>query len=128
MMTERRKTRRQNYELPLNIVRVGSHETDWFERTQNISSNGGVCFHSLRSVTAGEKVQYYVTLSKMGSAHVRIICWGRVVRCRPLETGPDGTLEIAMTMDRYRFCSPGVSGIDPKALSESNAALALTAA
>jgi hypothetical protein len=102
-MTERRQTTRQDCELPLNIIQVGSTQTDWLEQALNISSNGGVCFHSFRPLIPGEKVRYILTLSQAGPSDIRLVCSGEIVRRRPVSSGFPGAYEIAMTMERYRF-------------------------
>ena len=108
-MTERRKITRLDCRLPLNIIQVGSDPTDRREHTVNVSSNGGVCFHSNHPLTAGERVQYCLTLSQNGPEDIRLICAGAVVRCRPIGPGPEELFEIAMTMQRYRFVRPSLA-------------------
>lgn len=103
---ERRQITRSSCELPLNIVQVGSRSTSWFEQTLNISSNGGVCFHSRRRLIPGDKIFYILTLSEAESAQIKLTCSGIVVRCRPVSSGSPGVFEVAMTMERYRFTDP----------------------
>jgi hypothetical protein len=121
VLDERRQTTRYSCELPLNITRAGARRIDWFERTLNISSSGGVCFHSRQTFVPGERVQYILTLSQAGQAETKLSCSGVVVRRRPVSSG---VFEIAVTMDKHRFAGPDPTGIFLRAASENAAQLA----
>ncbi len=112
---------RRKCELPLTIIKVDSLKTDWLEQTENISTNGGVCFRSNRRFEPREKLQYVITLSKTGLTHVKLICCGVIARCVPLDSGADKMYEVAMTMERYRFAGPDATeipaAIDPTVVS-----------
>jgi len=100
---ERRRNRRFDLFLPLQILRNGAAGALHAATTRNISS-GGVLFAAEIEVDPGGAIEYVVTLSQANDAKVDLRCVGKVVRCHkaPPETTPASNL-IAATLDRYEF-------------------------
>jgi hypothetical protein len=96
---EQRRTQRYKLQLPLHILQVGDEAVNRIEKTRDISS-GGVCFLSADKVDVGGRIEYVITLSG-SNPPVRIRCLGKVLRSQT--SNPDGTYEVAVTMERYSF-------------------------
>jgi PilZ domain-containing protein len=99
---ERRRRARQQVELPLAILRIAGERIERHETTRDISSGGGVSFRSTQPLSVGDAVEYTIVLSG-GNAPITIYCCGKVNRCTRDRAGDSATLDIAMTMERYRF-------------------------
>jgi hypothetical protein len=101
---ERRKSLRHQCRLPLQIVRIGHRSASRLEQTINFSQNGGICFQSPDPLEVGQPVEYEITVSSL-QPPVVLRCEGLVVRCIPAPGTDNADLEIAITMQRYRFAA-----------------------
>jgi hypothetical protein len=104
---EQRRTQRYRLQLPLQILQIGDRRLNRSEKTRDISS-GGVSFFSNDSIEVGGRIEYVITLSGSTPA-VRIRCLGKVLRSLnggSEGTHPEGTHEVAVTMERYSFVRP----------------------
>jgi hypothetical protein len=89
------------------LVRLGTKPLRHVVETKNVSS-GGVLFEAPIPMNVGERIEYFITLSKEPSTGmlVRIHCLGKVVRLEQPETDGDGNSEpvcVAATLERYEF-------------------------
>ncbi|HWE48901.1 MAG TPA: PilZ domain-containing protein [Bryobacteraceae bacterium] len=108
---ERRQNPRLTCELPLTILRVDGAAAEQHAKTIDVSTNGGVRFRSSTPLSAGQEVDYELTLS-LNFVPVKILCTGRVARCEPAKDAVNGeAVEIAITMARYRFVKTPAAGV-----------------
>ena len=105
-MTEQRRTKRFDIQLPLEIQRAGSQRLVRTGRTRNISS-GGVLFTSDAQVEVGGVIEYVVNLPGGATGSVSLRCLGKVLRLERLgnsaSSGPQSSFAIAATLERYEF-------------------------
>jgi len=93
-VTDQRKSRRFELNLPFELLRSGSERAMESGETRNLSSCG-VLFRSSARVQPGATVEYRITLPSNG-ADLRLHCIGKVVRCIT-------DWEAAATLERYEF-------------------------
>ncbi len=104
IVTEQRRTKRYDLEVPLEIVRANHKSISQSARTLNISS-GGVLFTSLNdaekaTLEIGSRVEYVITLVGRADGNpVHLRCEGQVVR---IDSAPD-SFAIAASLERYEF-------------------------
>ncbi len=107
-MSEQRRTKRFQLNLPVELVRTGSVPVHLTGETHNMSS-GGVLFTSENQMEVGDPIEYMVTLpsSVSASTQVRIRCMGKVMRTELREDGVElishRPYRIAATLERYEF-------------------------
>ncbi len=107
-MSEQRRTKRFQLNLPVELVRTGSIPVHQTGETHNMSS-GGVLFTSENQMEIGDPIEYMVTLPSSVSLNtqVRIRCMGKVMRTEPREEGVElisrRPFRIAATLERYEF-------------------------
>ncbi len=107
-MSEQRRTKRFQLNLPVELVRTGSIPVHQTGETHNMSS-GGVLFTSENQMEIGDPIEYMVTLpsSVSHNTQVRIRCMGKVMRTEPREEGVElisrRPFRIAATLERYEF-------------------------
>lgn len=106
-MSEQRKTKRFEIQLPLELVRNGSETTSRAGETRNMSS-GGVLFTSDSEMPIGDSIEYLVTLpSSLAGFSVRLRCMGKVIRSQDANalegTAVRRPYAIAATLERYEF-------------------------
>ena len=105
-MSEQRKTKRFEIQLPLELVRTGSEPVSRSGETRNMSS-GGVLFTSEAEMPVGDPIEYLVTLpSALSGASVRLRCMGKVIRSQGIQTAETAArrpFAIAATLERYEF-------------------------
>jgi hypothetical protein len=106
-VSEQRKTKRFEIQLPLELVRAGSEPISRAGETRNMSS-GGVLFTSEAEMPVGDSIEYLVTLpSAMAGNPVRLRCMGKVIRNQGMQPAEPAAARrpfaIAATLDRYEF-------------------------
>ena len=106
-MSEQRRTKRFQLNLPVELVKSGSIPVHLTGETHNMSS-GGVLFTSQSLMEIGEPIEYLVTLPSTVSAgtQVRIRCMGKVTRAESRENAElisERPYSIAATLERYEF-------------------------
>jgi hypothetical protein len=106
-VSEQRKTKRFEIQLPLELVRTGSEPVSRAGETRNMSS-GGVLFTSEAEMPVGDPIEYLVTLpSALSGAQVRLRCMGKVIRSQGMQTSEPAMARrpfaIAATLERYEF-------------------------
>lgn len=106
-MSEQRKTKRFEIQLPFELVRTGSESVSRAGETRNMSS-GGVLFTSEAEMPVGDPIEYLVTLpSAHSGGSVRLRCMGKVIRSQGVPSAEPETLRrpfaIAATLERYEF-------------------------
>jgi PilZ domain len=105
-VTEQRRTKRFDIQLPLEIQRSGSQRVARIGRTRNISS-GGVLFTSDAQVEVGGVIEYIVNLPGGPGGPVSLRCLGKVLRLERLGNSasgaPQSSFAIAATLERYEF-------------------------
>jgi hypothetical protein len=101
MNEDKRRARRFDLYLPVQVVAVGEQKPFETVRTRDISSTGLFIEFDQR-VQAGTKVELLVTLPReiTQAGPVQIHCMGRVVR---VERGERERTGIAVSIDRYDF-------------------------
>ncbi len=108
-MSEQRRTKRFQLNLPVELVKTGSIPVHLTGETHNMSS-GGVLFTSQSLMEVGDPIEYLVTLPSTVSGagtQVRIRCMGKVTRTETREEAVELVSErpyrIAATLERYEF-------------------------
>ena len=106
-MSEQRKTKRFEIQLPLELVRAGSEPVSRVGETRNMSS-GGVLFTSEAEMPVGDSIEYLVTLpNAMAGNPVRLRCMGKVIRNQGMQSTEAATARrpytVAATLERYEF-------------------------
>lgn len=106
-MSEQRKTKRFEIQLPLELVRAGSEPISRAGETRNMSS-GGVLFTSEAEMPVGDSIEYLVTLpNAMAGNPVRLRCMGKVIRNQGMQPAEPAAARrpfaIAATLERYEF-------------------------
>jgi len=103
-VTEQRRAKRFEIQLPVEIQRTGSLRMFRTGRTCNISS-GGVLFTSDAAVEVGGIIEYVVNLPGGPKNTVSLRCLGKVLRSEKVEDSSDSpnTFAIAATLERYEF-------------------------
>ena len=106
-MSEQRRTKRFEIQLPLELVRAGSEPVSRAGETRNMSS-GGVLFTSEAEMPVGDAIEYLVTLpSAMAGNPVRLRCMGKVIRNQGLQSVEQPAVRrpftVAATLERYEF-------------------------
>ena len=96
-LPERRRARRYNVALPVNVVKLRTLKVDVAGETCNVSSAGALFVMPGAPPTEGSEIEF--RLAMRGSALLH--CKGRVTRIQ--ETVGAETFGIAATIDRYRF-------------------------
>jgi len=101
---EKRRAKRFELELPLEIVRAGSERVSEIGTTRNISS-GGVLFVSTKGMEIGGPVEYVVTLTTGTTGVVNLRCMGKVLRLEKnvVEESPEQAVGVAISLERYEF-------------------------
>lgn len=111
MNEEKRRARRFDLNLPVQVVAVGENKASQTVKTRDISSTGLFIEFDQR-VQAGTRVELMVTLpreiTQVGA--VQIHCMGRVVRVERAEPERTG---VAVTIDRYEFARLGEAEKQP---------------
>jgi hypothetical protein len=108
MNEEKRRARRFDLTLPVQVTAVGERKSCRTVRTRDISSTGLFIEFDER-VQTGTKVEMLVTLPKeitqVGAVQIR--CVGRVVR---VDYGSHDRMGVAVTIDRYEFARAAEAG------------------
>ena len=108
IVRERRRFRRYDLKLPIELIRTGSHQLSRAGTTRNLSS-GGVLFKLYSQLKLGDLIEYVITLlsSPEPGVDVRLLCRGKVVRLeRPragVATASGGLVAVAATLERHEF-------------------------
>jgi hypothetical protein len=89
---DRRRAKRFELRLPLELIRVGTRQTSFSSETKNFST-AGVLATGAPPLKAGDPIEFLVTMP--GPEKVRLHCKGRVARM--------ADAEFAMTIERYSF-------------------------
>lgn len=97
-MTEQRKSKRFELNLPIELVRAGNRRVSCKGETHNLSS-GGVLFTTVESqLEVGQPVEYVISLPTGDHVgFVQLRCIGKVVR------RDDSRHAVAATLERYEF-------------------------
>jgi len=106
MHEDKRRARRFDLYLPVQVVTVGETKSSESVRTRDISSTG-LFIEFDKRVEAGAKVELLVTLPReiTQAGPVQIHCMGHVVR---VERGERERTGVAISIDRYDFTrAPG---------------------
>lgn len=102
---ERRKGRRFDLRLAVEVVRHNSRPASGYGQTRNLSSTGAL-FHSDTKLEVGDLLEYLITLpSPENAGPIRIHCIGRIVRL------PETSM-AAVTVERYEFVRQLSESID----------------
>jgi hypothetical protein len=111
MNEDKRRARRFDLFLPVQVVTVGELKSSETVRTRDISSTG-LFIEFDKRVEAGTKVELVVTLPReiTQTGPVQIHCMGRVVR---VERGERERTGIAVSIDRYDFTRVSEPGQKP---------------
>jgi len=111
MNEDKRRARRFDLDLPVQVLTVGEQKPFETVRTRDISSTGLFIEFDQR-VQAGTKVELLVTLPReiTQTGPVQIRCMGRVVR---VERGERERTGIAVSIDRYDFTRVAEAGQKP---------------
>lgn len=98
-MAERRKRKRFELRLPIELVRAGSARVKKFGEVHNVGP-AGVLFESPIALEIGQVVEYLITLPAKQERGIRLHCWGRVLRQQPTPEAPN---TFAASLERYDF-------------------------
>jgi hypothetical protein len=102
-VTEQRRTKRFEMELPVEIVRSGSAYVSTVGTTLNISS-GGILFVGERAMEIGGPVEYVVTLMAGTHGVVNLRCIGKVLRQQKKAEDPEDPMTVfAVSLERWEF-------------------------
>lgn len=107
---DRRRSQRFPLRLPVHVVKLRNRPVEMSAETKNVSSVGAYFWSDDERLTAGEPIEFRVTLREPASSSespVRIYCKGRIARIEPgVRSLGDG---VAATIDRYRFERPAAA-------------------
>ena len=97
-MAEKRRSKRFELSLPVELVRAGSVRLSLAGETKNVSSTGVLFTTDEFQPEVGQSIEYLISLptgSRIGE--VRLRCMGKVVRRDVLNHA------VAATLERYEF-------------------------
>ncbi|MCS7043740.1 MAG: PilZ domain-containing protein [Bryobacteraceae bacterium] len=97
-MSEKRRTKRYELQLPVEVIRVSGQPARWSLVSINISSRGVLVMDPEERLRRGQAVEFLIRLPT-GSNGIEVLvhCLGNVVRCDAARKA------AALTLQRYEF-------------------------